>query len=515
MSGRLLFCLVLTVTCGLLPGAASAQSLPWSRGSRYHKTLEAPLSAAAGPGNAVAGTSYPHWGQPPYGGGAMWANDYVDGNTYAFGNPGHYGYPDYNQLPGVGAPPYASGVAENTYRPAPVGHPYGHPENGLTTYEMLPRDRGLLYDEDVMLLRSLGSAMRGSYVRMEYLSWAMENPGNTLLGARMASTDNPREDFVVVGLDEFDNLVPVGTARVLDMSPVDLWNLQGARVSFGLPFSDGQFAANFWGIEQVTRFGASEFNSIRKPGEPGFPTNPNAVFVATSLLDNGTVSDLLILYDRKFEVKYNIKHWAADANLFYDLRSPVDGWTFQGMVGLRYQSHKEDLIQRGSFDNRSELDPNAGIIGPDNNEIGSFVENHRYGLQLGLKSEWDTKYLTFGVIPKVALGANHTEAEVTTHGLRSSSLDPVHDDPSTRSVIKDTKFAPTFDVGVYARWKVTPSLSLQVGYDYSWLGNIIRADDSIRYNDTGLANPPAITAKQSNEDLWMHGISIGGQLTLP
>lgn len=518
MPGRLICCLVLTAAACGLPRTVCAQAYPWARGSGNF-TAEMPASVAASNPYAGQATYYPTWGQPPYGGGAMWPNDTVDGD--AFGNPGHLGYPDAYGMPlgsGVPAQPgqIVGGPYGSPYRPAPGYHdpsfppgPGVHP-NGNTTYEMLPPDRGLFYDEDIAHLRALRGAMRGAFFRTEYLSWQMENPGNTLLGAPLAGTNNPRQPFIVQADDGTGNIIEVGTARVMDMSPVDLRNMQGVRSVLGLPYEDGEFNLAFYGIQAVAHMRAPE---LLTPASAK-PTIPDARFIATSLLNDGTPDNLLVLYDRDFQAKYKVTDWGAEANFFYDLREPADGWRMQGMFGFRHTSHLEELIQRGSFDNSSGLDTTQGILAnPVNNLIYSETRNRLYGAQFGLRSELTNKYFSVGFEPKVAFSANRYYAEVMTDNLRD--YPGLQDDGRVRTSLNDTIFSPTIDLGVYARVNLNETWSLYVGYNAIWMNNIARADNVIRYDDRGALNPPHVVVQRHEESLWMHGLSVGGQITLP
>jgi hypothetical protein len=498
----------------------------------------------------------------------MWWNDTVDGNVYGYGQPGHNGYPNsYGYPPGAGGP-YGPGGGGVGY--APEYSPqfqYAASANGpqpRTVYELLPEDQGLLYDEDVARLQLMVDRMRTSWFRVEYLNYDMRNPGNTLLGAPIENVPDPREPFVVTALDDTGNLQTIGTARVMDMSPVDLKNLDGTRFSFGLPTRRGEFEGVFWGTETVARFAAPELaiappNNVRIPQFdssfvfvnsaqrlfPFFATdrqNPNAVFIATSLRDNDQESTLLILYDADFSAKYNLKTWGSEANLYWDLRNPNDGWMLRALTGFRYTSHQEELIQHGTFSNISSIDQPAPIIDfndtifPDGpnlidppivNTIYSRANNDVFAGQIGIKTELATRWVTVGMTPKVALGANTYSAYVETRDLRDSPdlRDP--DDPSESLIpnpqddgyvlteVRKTRWSPGFDVGMYARFNLTDWASVQVGYNFMWMHNIARADEVIYYNDTGLNNPPGVVVQQAHEDLWLQGISIGGQLTLP
>jgi hypothetical protein len=524
MTGRLLSSIVLIVACWL-PRSAHAQSMPWTRGQPY-TNVDLPISHANMPGDPQGATSYPSWGQPPFSGGALYPNDTVDGDVYAYGQPGHMGYPDaYGQGLGTG-PNYPPGVAPGVgYRPdfspqyaaySPLAEPNPRAE---TIFQMLPADRGLLYDEDIQFIKSRRDAWQGAWLRMEYISFRTKDPGKTLLGAPIDGIDDPRLPFVVQVLDPVTgNLNAVGEARVADLDPIDLENMNGTKLSFGVPTDNGEWGGLIWGLASTSRFRAGEL--VESPNGVNLDVNPNAQFIATSLLDNGVPSSLLILYDRDFRVTWDVETWGAEANIFRNLREPVDGWLLQASYGFRYMQHIESLLQQGSFDNRSSLDvPDPIIVNqfdpPVDNGIFSETQNRLYALQVGLRSEIRNRWLAVGVEPKIAFGANIYDAEVITSNLRDSPLPPLQDDGFVKTRLRRTEFAPVGDLGLYARVNPTDWLSLQIGYNIMMTTNIARPDETIYYNDQGLANPPAVVVRPDTETFWMQGISIGGQLTMP
>jgi len=547
MPGRLLLCLTLAAAVWL-PRTAAAQSVPWNQPGDT-RTLDVPASAAHGPGDPIRATTYPQWGPPPYSGYGIWSNDSVDGTFAGLGAPGHHGFPDsYGYPPGPG--PYGPGGGGIGYAPqvspqyqfAPGGGaPPGMPAP-RHVYEMLPEDRGLLYDEDIAGLQRFGESIRGAWFRMDYLNMNMRNPGNTLLGAPIANVKNPRQPFVVQNFDAAGNLQVVGTARVMDMTPVDLKHMQGARIAAGIPTTFGEILGSAWGIEAVSRFGAPELseyystlglvdlqNRILSDFLLGLgtnvPINPNAQLIATSLRDNGEPSNLLILYDRSFDVKYNVQSWGADVNLGFDLRNPNDGWLVQGLMGYKYFQHAEELIQIGAFDNRSSLDvpaPTVPIVQDINlfdppvvNQIYSATQNRVNSFQFGFRTEYANRWYAVGIEPKIGLGVNNVRAKVRTDNLRDSPIPPVVDDGSVETKLSRSYFSPSADVGFYARINLTDWAAVNVGYNIMWFHQIARADDSIYYNDVGLANAPAVVVQPTQEDLWIRGLSVGGTLTWP
>jgi hypothetical protein len=123
--------------------------------------------------------------------------------------------------------------------------------------------------------------------------------------------------------------------------------------------------------------------------------------------------------------------------------------------------------------------------------------------------------VTLGVEPKVGLGVNHYEASVQTVDLRDSPFPPVVDDGVTVSRLSKDNASATFDLQTYATVHVNHWLNLRVGWTYTWMGEIARANDVIFYNDRGIGNPPAIATRAKSRNLWLSTFTVGGEIVLP
>ena len=85
----------------------------------------------------------------------------------------------------------------------------------------------------------------------------------------------------------------------------------------------------------------------------------------------------------------------------------------------------------------------------------------------------------------------------------------------TKSVETQNLLAPYFDLNLYAKVHLSQSCHLRVGWNYTLFTNMSRADSNIFYNDTGIANPPAVTARGGEEALGVSTFSLGGEILLP
>jgi hypothetical protein len=367
------------------------------------------------------------------------------------------------------------------YMPFPVAHPSAPemPSQHLQP-ELLPNDRGWLYDFDSRADLIIRETMRGSYMRLEYLHWDIQQPGANLLGAPLAGVDRPTEPFVVQ--------TPTGqiaVAEVLSTRGVD------HRIE-DRPF-------------------LRDNNSL----------TPR--FIAVSLLTDGQIGDRVLLFDRSFTADYTTDVWGSDVNMYYHTANPRDGVAFLPLFGFRYMAYNEKLNMIGQFDNSSGTFTGFGVLtDPVVSQIKSETDNRVYSLQTGFRTELRSPYVTLGFEPKIAFGANDYDTRVLTSNLRDFDDPNVVDGPldiddpeNVRSSVGRLLFTPTVDLAFYASIRVTDWANLRVGYNLLYSGNIVRADRAIDYNDNGAANPPAVVAQEKPSSLWIQGLTVGGEIILP
>ena len=412
---------------------------------------------------------------------------------------------------------YQMNAQQANYR-AFVPHPgYYAPPGGPTAEqqvdpriitELLPADRGFMWDTQSRLETAIRNTSHGAWFRLEYLNTFIDNPGDTLLGAPIQNVRNPREPFLVQ--------TPSGAvvnARVLDVSAVNFDNINGIRGTFGIPLHAGSIEAVFWGTSESTY----RFTSPELPA-----TNPlqTVDVIATSLLTNNAPGGTVVLYDNKYRYDYAAQIFGAEANFYYNYRNPRLGLRVLPVFGFRHNDYDESLKQRGHFDNSSGIGVTAGGASPILpvplvRQIDSWVDNNSYVLQTGFRTEFVHQFFTLGVEPKAGLGLNRYEGTVRTVDLRDSPFLPIHDDGVVTSNIKKNTFSGVFDLQLYAKVHLSESCRVRVGWSYMYMGNVARADSIIHYNDLGLNQPPAVVAKKDDQSIWVSTFTIGGEIILP
>jgi Putative beta barrel porin-7 (BBP7) len=398
-------------------------------------------------------------------------------------------------------PPPARGVA---YQPGPTYFQDPTSIDPSLIQELLPADRGLDWDTEPLLDRALDGSIHGAFVRLEYLNTYIDNPGRGLLGAPIAGVADPRQPFLVS--------TPSGSiieARVMDVSSVDLKNINGIRATVGVPLQFGSIEGLVWGTQQHTD------TIIAQDIPNNNPLNPvNAV--ATSLLTDGAPGPLVVLHDQGFFAPYSAKIFGAEANLYYNYQNPRLGLRVLPVIGFRFNDYDESLYQRGLFSNTSDAALGSGMIDPPLvRHINSTVDNNLYAGQVGARVEFAHQWVTLGVEPKVGVGINHYDATVQTVDLRDSPFPPVVDDGVTTSHLRKDNAATTFDLRTYATVHLNNWFNVRVGWTFVWLGGVARANNVIYYNDLGTSVPPAVGTRSNPSNLWGSSFTIGGEVVLP
>jgi hypothetical protein len=386
-----------------------------------------------------------------------------------------------NSWPAWGVPAYDYYANER----GPIENQYGVGPDGLIT-EDISGNKGFDY-EDTPVDRFLTATAKATWIRVEYLQWDFEGPGDHLLGSPVAGVVDPSVPFQATIAGQ-PATVQVPTTRALNFR-----NVQGMRGTIGLPTNAGTFEANFFGFDRAK---SSQFLTVAPPP----PLAPETqIQFATSTFLNGQLSTNLFLYDSSFEVFQTTRMFGTEAN--WVARSPYEtGFVVRPLAGFRYVDFQERLFQRGTFDQQGLLVP------PLQSDIDSDANNRIYAPQLGLRFEWVDHWFTLGFEPKVAFGVNKFDASVRTERLRSPG------DPAVLTTDDGTHFAPIGDFSVYGKIHLRDNFSLFVGYQLMVAAGISRPANNIFYNDNGSAQPAGIVVSPGFESMIWQGLNVGGEI---
>ncbi|MFM9963970.1 MAG: BBP7 family outer membrane beta-barrel protein [Planctomycetaceae bacterium] len=386
-----------------------------------------------------------------------------------------------NSWPAFGVPAY------DNYPNAQVPRDgqYGVGPDGLIT-EQISGDRGFDY-EDSPVDRFLTAAAKSTWIRLEYLPWRFDGPGDSLLGSPVAGETDPSEPFQATIAGQ-PATVQIPTTRGL-LFP----NVQGIRGTVGLPTSAGTLEANFFAFSRTS---SGQFLAVAPPS----PTAPELqIQFATSTRLNGQISNNLFLYDSSFELFQSTRLFGTEAN--WVANSPYEnGFVVRPLAGFRYIDFQERLFQRGTFDQQGLLPT------PLLSDIDSNATNRIYAPQIGMRFEWVDQWFTVGIEPKVAFGINQFDANVRTVRLRSPG------DPAVSTTADGSHFAPIGDFSVYGKLHLRDNFSLFVSYQLMVAGGISRPADNIFYNDNGSAQPAGVVVSPSFQSMVWQGLTIGGEV---
>ena len=251
----------------------------------------------------------------------------------------------------------------------------------------------------------------------------------------------------------------------------------------------------------------------------------NTTASAIPLTQNGAPGLTALLFDVSYDAAYDSEIWGTEAKLFFEWGPNFNGMSIRPLVGFRYMSFDERFRQVGFSSLASNIvrtegrlytvaDPAFAPLGVTQvtqrgpiraSIIDSETENTLFGLQVGTRVEYDHKWFSLGVEPRISLGLNDYEAQVTTINLRNAT------DGVFVTSEDDLTFAPVFDVSLYGKLHVTPYFSLHAGYNFTYLFQVTRPVDNVVYNDNGPAAPPGVVVDAETVDMHIQGLSIGGE----
>ena len=373
--------------------------------------------------------------------------------------------------------------------------------------ELLPGDRSPWARFDEQLALTLKDVVADSWIRTEYLNATFQRPGNTLLGAPLINVPNPRQPFAVSAGAVVD---PFNRAIVQDTSPLELHAQNGVRTSMGInSFRDFSIEASYVGLQDMR----SDFIRVPSGDDPGII--PTAVrFYGTSLLNAGVPGSSVILYDKLFEVGYTAQYWSGEVNILISDHTPKMGLHVRPLFGFRFNSYGEDLVQHGTFDNSSGVDPLLGVLtNPHRNTILSTSQNTMYMGQIGFQAELVDKWFTIGVAPKLAAGTNTVRTHLLTQDLRDSAIDVFANDGITSETRNATIVGANLDLNAFLKIRVNDWLSLTGSAFYWYMPNVVRSHNIIVYDDLGITNPPALHLKTKTNPIGIQGFTVGAEIT--
>jgi len=332
----------------------------------------------------------------------------------------------------------------------------------------------------------LTTAVRNSWVRLEYLSWEFKEPANEILGAPILGVANPRAPFPVFDFANPPN--QIGVATVPDLSEFKFRDNNGVRATWGTPLRFGTFEMSGFLMAQVSD----------RANEPFLPSP--GTFVATSTLQNGQISNIVQLYNQGFAVAYESDLWGVSAKVVYDTAPPGEGIKLRPLCGFRFISLQERLRQDGIFD-----DPNDTVASL-HTTIDSYASNRLFGTIIGFRAEAVHRWITVGIEAQASAAVNRFRARVGTQNFRSV------DDGHVETTERHTVFSPIGELGGFVQWHIREDITFHVAFTGIWLPNVTRPERNIYYNDVGPNAPPAVVVRAEHDHMLVRGVSFGGEI---
>lgn len=415
------------------------------------------------------------------------------GNPYAMAayRGGHQGNLVYEPAPDYYASP--DQYASEYY--APDGYAGG---DSSTVMQVLPEDRGWAYDHPWDgFFKNLAD---NSWLRVEYML-VKSPPGNQLVGAPIPSGNDPRLPFTTA---DFDGLGTLSTKEV-DLSTIGRQGTNGIRGTFGIDFERGTLEAIFFGTK-------SDVSSVSygKTDLLGPEFGQTDLITINTLID-GQVGISGRNFNEKFAVNYRSQAWGAESNyvvntdqLIFRTVYGAGGFQLRPLVGFRYLKIAENMNIQGSFEELNTT-PTVPLF---TTTIESGTNNKLYVPQAGIRMEFVHPWFTISAEPKVGFGVNRYQGSVMTDQFYGPT------DPAQYTSIAKTRFSPTFEFGVNARFHLNEWFTFNVGYNFLWANQIARPNSIIYYN-TSTTSDVTLRAQNSLDTYTLHGLVLGGEIRWP
>jgi hypothetical protein len=396
------------------------------------------------------------------------------------------------------------------YNRSPYGESYDQAD--MIT-RALPVDRGWAYDHPMDGL--FNNLAHNSWMRIEYLLWKAP-PGNQLIGAELPSGNDPRLPYAIEDPDGTFNL----EAREADLSTIGSDGSNGIRGTFGIDFNSGTIEAIFFGMKSdrsSVSYGKSDLMRTNFSAADLINTNYDlANSIAIQTLLDGQVSLNGRRFNQKFSVDYQTQAWGVESNyvinterLMFRTYYGAGGLQIRPLVGFRYLKIGEEMLIKGSFEDQATTATTPVAL--FETTIDSATNNKLYIPQAGIRMEFVHPWFTISAEPKVGFGVNNYNGSVLTDQFLSAA------DPTHVTTISNTRFAPTFEFGVNARFHLSESFTFNVGYNFLWANQIARPGTITYYNESSsnLTNGVSLQAQNSLDSYTLHGLVIGGEIRLP
>lgn len=347
-----------------------------------------------------------------------------------------------------------------------------------------------------------------SWIRMEYMLWDVEDPGDRTIGAPV----NDQDLRVPFEVEDPGNGDMFGFSVVPNFDNVTLNDNVGVRGTYGIWFNGGEIEFSVFGSNQASddiQFRNLQANRPEPPDplDPNPPppdaslgtlANPNVIIPLTTDGVVGTGAGLAFLgFDSSYRASVKSQFWGSELNVLSKPNTTVNAMTWQWLGGIRYMNFDEEFNQFGVSDDGGAIDPPLNYI------IRSSTTNNMYGPTAGFRAKLDSKYVTLSVTPRVTFALNDYTNRLTTSG--NGFANPV------MLSEEEIDFTTMTQVSFLAEVHPSEAFTIFGGYDFFWSYRVARPFRGTDYDSTivGDVVVPQLGLSPDPDSFFLQGFSFG------
>lgn len=337
----------------------------------------------------------------------------------------------------------------------------------------------------------------------EYLYWWVQNsPIDVPL---MTQNNNPNA-FGIINEPGTEIIFGAGSNR----NSFNFGGLNGARVTLGGWLDNscqyGLESSGFAFPQSKSSFTASSLDgNIPVLNIPFFSIGTGENVLVFKHPNTATVSD-------------TFKPWGFEVNGLYNLNKQVN-FPIVLLTGFRYMNLTENFNLQDSIFGLPQI-PNSVLNVKDH----FSTKNNFYGLQMGARTHYLYRRLTFDLTATIAAGDNYQKliinGQTNVDNTRIIQAMGLFAEPSNIGTFTKNKFAFIPELRAKVAYNLCRNLRPFVTYDSFYIYNIIRPGKEIDRNinlsqnpligGSGvLIGPSSPSPKFNNTGMWMQGLSVG------
>ena len=439
-------------------------------------------------------------------------------------------------MPGGAYYPPDGSAGANGYCP-PGAQGYCPPDGQMQGYGACPpaRVEKPWWRQELLIVPPVIKPPRGTFVRMEYLLWDIEDPGQHTIGESNVAGQNaalnrssnsfaPQNGFVDNN-NPFNDVIlqpnllgnpitfdPDGIpVTALTTDGISVRDNNGVRGTVGIPLST-------YGTVELSAYtlfrGDDQLNFFLPTPDPAFsvaiaPENdqiqnqlnaPVQSLIGIPVTIDGNVVDEFryLGFDQGAAINYKTNVWGTNARYVVDAVAPHGaGMKIRPLFGFAYLNYQETMNVYGF---------SSSPLGNNIANFNSRTTNNFYGGTVGVRTEYVHEWFTVGIQPAITLGGNSGTASASSDRLVSP------EDPRSEASANYSAFAPILEGQAFVRINLSDNVRFNFGYDAMYLTRVFRPTRSIRYN---LASQPDalpqgnVQTRRVTDQVSIEGISAG------